>query len=237
MHSIDRSHFYFFTLPFFLAICCCVAPGPDDLIELGFFDSLYSDSYYFFLSVLCLVFINELFSVASHFSASVSFIPFRIPLNMCRRASRFPRFPFEPRYGTLFMLYLATAGCEVILLTILGSRTLDHFLMSSVLVFSHTLGSIPALLSEFLVRFSFLCFSTYCHLSFELTAFWLFGLLLLVCGDVHPNPGPLCDEDEFSSGFLSFCNWNLNSLAVGDFRRITLLNAENTIYKYDIILV
>ena len=68
----------------------------------------------------------------------------------------------------------------------------------------------------------------------ELSALWWFTLSLVLSGDVHPNPGPMV-TDEFSSGFLSFCNWNLNSLATNDFARITLLDAENTIHKYDII--
>ena len=36
-------------------------------------------------------------------------------------------------------------------------------------------------------------------------------------------------------GFLSFCNWNLNTLSKDDFYRITLLQAHNTEHNYDII--
>ena len=53
--------------------------------------------------------------------------------------------------------------------------------------------------------------------------------------DVHPNPGPPSVNKNFSSGFLSFCNWNLNTLSKDDFYRISLLEAHNTIFKYDII--
>jgi len=70
---------------------------------------------------------------------------------------------------------------------------------------------------------------------YEVSAFWLFNLLLLLSSDVHPNPGPFTADKEFTSGFLSFCNWNLNSLATNNFSRTTLLNADNTIHKYDII--
>jgi len=82
--------------------------------------------------------------------------------------------------------------------------------------------------------FIFLLFSDLCSLPNELTAFWLFNLLLLLSSDIHPNPGPLNGND-FSSGFLSFCNWNLNSLAKDNFYRTTLLNAHNAVHKYDII--
>ena len=41
--------------------------------------------------------------------------------------------------------------------------------------------------------------------------------------DVEKNPG------DFISGFFSFCNWNLNSLAKDDFYRAQLLEAHNAI--------
>ena len=40
--------------------------------------------------------------------------------------------------------------------------------------------------------------------NFELTAFWIFSLLLTLSSDVHPNPGPLQTDQNFHSGFLSF---------------------------------
>ena len=67
----------------------------------------------------------------------------------------------------------------------------------------------------------------------ELTTLWVVALLLKLSSDVHPNPGP--PPDNFSNGFLSFCNWNLNTLSKDDFYRISLLEAHNTIFKYDII--
>ena len=57
----------------------------------------------------------------------------------------------------------------------------------------------------------------------------------MMSSDVHPNPGPSSVDQNFSSGFLSFCNWNLNTLSKDNFYRISLLEAHNTIYKYDII--
>ena len=69
----------------------------------------------------------------------------------------------------------------------------------------------------------------------ELTAFWIFALLILLSSDIHPNPGPPPQSSEFSNGFLSFCNWNLNTLSKDNFSRVSLLQAHNTIFKYDII--
>ena len=65
-------------------------------------------------------------------------------------------------------------------------------------------------------------------------AVWYFLLHVLLSSDVHPNPGPV-DSNNFSGGFLSFCNWNLNTLSKDDFYRITLLEAHNTEHNYDII--
>ena len=57
----------------------------------------------------------------------------------------------------------------------------------------------------------------------------------MLSSDVHPNPGPVHSTNNFSSGFLSFCNWNLNTLSKDDFYRKDLLEAHNTVHKYDII--
>ena len=35
--------------------------------------------------------------------------------------------------------------------------------------------------------------------------------------------------------FFSFCNWNVNSLAKDNFHRVQLLEAHNSIFKYDLI--
>ena len=74
----------------------------------------------------------------------------------------------------------------------------------------------------------------WCYNS-ELSALWLFSLLLKMSSEVHPNPGQPSVDQNVSSGFLSFCNWNLNTLSKDDFYRISLLEANNTLYKYDII--
>ena len=57
-------------------------------------------------------------------------------------------------------------------------------------------------------------------------------LLLLTCGDIESNPGPRrCD---FCYNF-SICYWNLNSMTAHNFEKINLLEAYNTINKFDII--
>ena len=66
-------------------------------------------------------------------------------------------------------------------------------------------------------------------------ALWYYALHLILSSDIHPNPGPMQSSNNLSGGFLSFCNWNLNTLSKDDFCRISLLEAHNTNFNYDII--
>ena len=58
--------------------------------------------------------------------------------------------------------------------------------------------------------------------------------------DISGNPGPQCTNNTWGGGggglpYFSFCNWNLNTLSKDEFSRVSLLNAHNSIHKYDII--
>ena len=55
---------------------------------------------------------------------------------------------------------------------------------------------------------------------------WLVFRTILLCGDVETNPGPET---------LNFCTWNLNSLTAYDFLRVSLIEAYNSVYNYDLI--
>ena len=58
-------------------------------------------------------------------------------------------------------------------------------------------------------------------------------LLLLLDGDIHPNPGPNNDKDyNFSVAY-----WNVNSIPVHNFSKISLFSSYNSIYKYDLIFL
>ena len=62
--------------------------------------------------------------------------------------------------------------------------------------------------------------------------FWLITILILLILDgIHPNPGPQkCKDHNFSVFF-----WNLNSLPVNNFFKLSLLSTYNCIYQYDLI--
>ena len=55
---------------------------------------------------------------------------------------------------------------------------------------------------------------------------WVIQRLLLLCGDVELNPGPET---------LNFCCWNLNSLTAYNYLRLSLIEAYNSVYDYDLI--
>ena len=90
-------------------------------------------------------------------------------------------------------------------------------------------------------------FCSYCHLSLTLDTYysvignnavsltchtlcmqWLTHRSILLSGDVKTNTGT-------PKGYLSFCSWNLNSVCTHDFLRVSLIEAYNTVYNYDLI--
>ena len=85
-----------------------------------------------------------------------------------------------------------------------------------------------------LISFNYINIICFYHYPHEIIATWYLILHITLSPDVHPNPGP-DHTNIFVGGFLSFCNWNLNTLSKDDFYRITLLPAHNTEHNYDII--
>ena len=60
---------------------------------------------------------------------------------------------------------------------------------------------------------------------YTLHTLWVFREILL-SGDVETYPGPET---------LNFCSWNLNSIIAHDFLRVSLIEAYNAVYSYDLI--
>ena len=80
-------------------------------------------------------------------------------------------------------------------------------------------------------------FSESLFLFIPCATLWYYQLVLSLSNDISENPGPSYPLQTSSDhiSYFPFCNWNLNTLGKGDFSRINLLNAHNSIYKYDII--
>ena len=76
----------------------------------------------------------------------------------------------------------------------------------------------------------FLFLYTYLYIGFltcnTLHTQWLVFRTILLSGDVETNPGPET---------LDFCCWNLNSITVYDFLRVSLIEAYNSVYNNDLI--
>ena len=76
----------------------------------------------------------------------------------------------------------------------------------------------------------------YLFLSIPLATIWYFQLVISLTNDISENPGPQhINHIDGVSPYFSFCNWNLNTLSKDNFSRVSLLNAHNSIHKYDII--
>ena len=62
------------------------------------------------------------------------------------------------------------------------------------------------------------------------SANWVAFLVLIVSNDIELNPG-----DYLRNGFLSFCNWNINTLGKDNFQLASLIEAHNSLFNYEII--
>ena len=65
-----------------------------------------------------------------------------------------------------------------------------------------------------------------CLAFYALHIKWLVLRIILLCGDIETNPGPET---------FDFCSWNLNSITAYDFLRVSLIEAYNSVYNYDMI--
>ena len=65
-----------------------------------------------------------------------------------------------------------------------------------------------------------------CIACYALHIGWLILRIILLSGDVETNPGPES---------LDFCCWNLNSIIAYDILRVSLIEAYNSVYDYDLI--
>ena len=100
------------------------------------------------------------------------------------------------------------------------SRTL--FLLLNLYIFHLSKSTFGNIIS--VIIFQNLCFSVN-----KSNPQWLSCILILLSNDVHQNPGP------YSNSYFNFMNWNCNSIAKDNFHRLKLLEAQNSLYNYDII--
>ena len=106
----------------------------------------------------------------------------------------------------------------------------------------HLLAFIIKIYVQTYFNFIFLCKILFPDLSpfIRLVSLWFFAMMLLLSSDIETQPGPRPSGFNvpvrgFSDSFFSFCNWNINTLSKNDFQRVSLLEAHNSMFNYDII--
>ena len=102
--------------------------------------------------------------------------------------------------------------------------TRSCFHTSCVLMFADAPSPATLLLSIFVLQI-------WCHSYCRNVPRWLPLILILLANDIELNPGP-----PLQNQFLSFMNWNLNSLVKDKFGRVGLIEADKVIFDYALIL-
>ena len=94
------------------------------------------------------------------------------------------------------------------------------------LLFTYVISLAPSIIPPCSILSVILEIDNYFH---PVPGFWVSLLRILLSNDVEMNPG------DFSNSFFSFCNWNVNSLVKDGFKRVQLLEAHNSLHRYDLI--
>ena len=193
---------------------------------------------YLLLALAFLLTYYAILTIGNALSSMIRFIPFNVNLNLltkCRCKKNLTK-PIELVYSFFTVAMFLEESASVVYF-VLDTLLLDVICYDSLLLVIKVnlmLFQISTQSAMFIVLHHKIIFQPiFCN--FELTAFWIFSLVIMMSSDVHPNPGPAITNQNFHSGFLSFCNWNLNTLSKDNFYRISLLEAHNTLFKYDII--
>ena len=99
------------------------------------------------------------------------------------------------------------------------------FHISCMFIFTDATSPVVFILCVFVIQI-------WCHAQTKKVPRWLPLIFILLANDIELNPGPPSQNH-----FLNFMNWNLNSLVKGEFERVSLIEAHNTIFDYDLISV
>ena len=201
-------------------------------LSLSFFDA-------FNISIIGLLIILTLFNLLLHLSTHVRFIEFSVNLSLMQK-----RIARHRATSPLVM---------IILYTLLVSEYEEYwyFLICNInmnllckikFLYTKNLKFLRKTFSLLIVFYIFyqantpfgelLCLlitQNSCYLLTNRNCNWLPLVLIKLSNDVHPNPG------QFQNSYFTFMNWNCNSIAKDDFHRIKLLEAQNSVFNYDLI--
>ena len=107
-------------------------------------------------------------------------------------------------------------------------KTTAVLLFGTSAIFMFSIAITPGTEFIFIAVFQILCYS-----YAKIVPHWLSTLLILISNDIELNPV----RPGYHSNSFNFMSWNLNSLATNNFERVRLLEADNTIFNYDLIAI
>ena len=182
-----------------------------------------------FLWVLLLLSNITLINV-SHisFSWNLSFLPKRYET----------KYLINPTFQSWVYVFTFLSLFEPVLMIFAIDKTLAlHFPSKATLVaFKKSLYS--KIYMTFFLSFKYLIMSIVIFVSTSMSIpcaiLSYFQLVIYLSNDISKNPGP---EPHFQNNFFNFMSWNLNSLAKDNFRRVSLIEAHNSFFNYDLISV
>ena len=224
-------------IDFLCALFPCSPPGDDLFPRMTY---IHNKSIKLFPLVFILIgLLYFLCTMYLFLIDQVLFLPLHVNLstkNSFKKSNGFTISMLEARMTFILTLLLAWYH-PLLLLNYL--TCLNHHFFNTLILFAKTTfketSYITRTVSKFLIYSLRKQVLHNCHPS-KLIALWYYSLLLTLSLDIHPNPGPQKSQKRaYKDSFLSFCNWNLNTLSKNDYYRITLLEAHNLIFDYDII--
>ena len=141
---------------------------------------------------------------------------FLLPLSMS--AQIFAKYSFYPKCHFLFIFARLYSYVKTLLYMLLE---LINRLPRTLLILQK-----DKILTDLLVKYCY--FYSICIASYTMHTQWSCYRIILLSGDIETNPGP-------DLRTLNFCSWNLNSICAYEFLRVSLLEAYNSVYDYDLI--
>ena len=218
-------------------MCINVSPSPSDMRPEPIVKPFQMNKMNTF--TLMLLFFCSIVFILSRIDLNIRYIPFDTRLNTLTASKK----ASSNEYVHIFLLLLLyVAIFEYFFIVLLPyeffmSHLIRGVTKKSVILVKIAHNSLGSITLGACSRFTYLSLysrACFCHYPVETLTVWISLMHIALCPDIHPNPGP-DHTNIFAGGFLSFCNWNLNTLSKDDFYRITLLQAHNTDLNYDII--
>ena len=184
--------------------------------------------------------------IFSHICNDVRYVTFDTNLNIsCKRILSFSSSQLKRSFLSIFLLGLLLIEYSENLLPVLISIYPIPKYGSIVVLSIKTRKLLPRMIFSVLCTSMFymaispatcmLClmvFQIWCHLYTKNEPHWLPIILIILSNDVHLNPGP-----QFQNNFFNFMSWNVNSLAKDNFQRVSLIEAHNSLFNYDLISI